>query len=141
MALTAWWIHGNAVVPETPHLVQTVKFGFGTQFKLQRGTQQWFHVPMPTPVILGGARPKLKRIFILGQSDVSSCITKVHIYDNTNRVEERTPTICGDLLAIKPQNTIQLNHTIFFGLGITMFIDSRNFDASFFFAGFGSDWE
>jgi hypothetical protein len=142
MALTAMWTHGNAVIPETPNLLsQNTHFGFGTQVKLNHGTTQWFHVPMPTPVILGGVRPKLKRIFILGTSDVSSCITRVHIFDNNNRMEDRGVLICGDKLTIKPENTLQLDRTIFFGLGITMFIDSRNLEASYFFAGFGADWE
>lgn len=142
MALTAMWVHGNAVVPETPHLLlQHTRFGFGTQVKLQSNTKQWFHVPMPTPVILGGVRPKLRRVFILGNSDVSSCIRKVHIYDNTNKIEDRNVLICGNKLSIGSENTIQLNHTVFFGLGITMFIDSTSFEASYFFAGFGADWE
>ncbi|MGW0807854.1 DUF6623 family protein [Nonomuraea sp. NPDC002799] len=144
VALTAMWIHGNAVIPETPQLLhQCTRFGFGTQVKLHRNTKQWFHVAMPTPVIIGGVRPKLKRVFILGNSDVSSCITRVHIFDNTNRLEDRAVTICGDKLAIRTENTIALNHTIFFGLGITMFMnsDSGSFEASYFFAGFGADWE
>ncbi|MEV0612096.1 DUF6623 family protein [Nonomuraea sp. NPDC050404] len=142
MALTAMWTHGNAVIPETPHLLhECTRFGFGTQTKLHRGTKQWFHVAMPTPVILQGVRPRLKRVFILGRSDVSSCITRVHIFDNNNRVEDRGVLICGDKLQIKPDNTIELNHPIFLGLGISMFIDSSTFEASFFFAGFGADWE
>jgi hypothetical protein len=142
MALTAMWAHGNAVIPETPELLhQCTRFGFGTQVKLHRGTKQWFHVPMPTPVILGGVRPKLKRVFILGHSDVSSCISRVHIFDNNNRVEDRGVLICGDKLQIKPDNTLLFDRTIFFGLGITMFIESVTFEASFFFAGFGADWE
>ncbi|MGI5271832.1 DUF6623 family protein [Nonomuraea sp. CA-218870] len=142
MALTAMWTHGNAVIPETPDLLlQCTRFGFGTQVKLKRGTQQWFHVPMPTPVILAGVRPRLKRIFILGNSDVSSCIRRVHIFDNTNRIEDRGVLICGNKLSITPDNTITMNHGVSFGLGITMFIDSSSFEASYFFAGFGSDWE
>ncbi|WP_187644955.1 hypothetical protein [Paenibacillus terrae] len=48
MAITAMWTHGNAVVPETPELLdQNTRFGFGTQVRLRRGTNQWFHAPMP----------------------------------------------------------------------------------------------
>ncbi|MBB3724448.1 DUF6623 family protein [Nonomuraea dietziae] len=142
MALTAMWTHGNAVIPETPELLNECKrFGFGTQVKLKRNTKQWFHVPMPTPVFLGGARQKLKRIFILSNSTAGNeCITRVHIFDNNNLIADRGVFICGNRLTISSSNTILMDHTINFGLSVTMFIDAV-FDVTFFFAGFGADWE
>ncbi|WP_413789067.1 DUF6623 family protein [Bacillus kandeliae] len=148
MALTAMWTHGNAVVPETPELLDRfTRLGFGTQVTLRRGTNQWFHVPMPSPVLLGGVRPKLRRIFILGNSDVSSCIRRVHIFDGSTRVRDVPKLICGNKLAIGPDNTIEFGYSgqpglpIYYGLGITMFIESATFSASYFFAAFGADWE
>ncbi|MDL4814017.1 DUF6623 family protein [Actinomadura opuntiae] len=143
MALTALWTHGNAVVPETPHLLEEIAYrGFGAYVRLQRGTQQWFHVPMPTPVFIRDSRPKVRKIMILGKSDVSSCIRKVHVFDNAKRVEDHSVTICGDKLALSSGNTIWPNDlTIYFGLGISMLIDAQTFSAEFNFAGFGADWE
>ncbi|MEI2358899.1 DUF6623 family protein [Mesobacillus zeae] len=138
------WTHGNAVIPETPELLDRfTRFGFGTQVNLKRGTNQWFHVPMPTPVLLGGVQPKLRRVFILGNSDVSSCIRRVHLFDGQNRVLDRAVLICGNKLAIRPENTITTGSGIhiFTGLGITMFIESPYASASYFFASFGADWE
>ncbi|EOW9526596.1 DUF6623 family protein [Bacillus cytotoxicus] len=143
MALTAMWTHGNAVVPETPELLDRyTRLGFGTQVTLRRDTNQWFHVPMPSPVILSGVRPKLRRVIILGNSDVSSCIRRVHIFDGSNRMQDHSVLICGNKLEVKPQNTIQTGSlSIYYGLGISMFIESINFSASYFFAAFGADWE
>ncbi|WP_348623022.1 DUF6623 family protein [Paenibacillus peoriae] len=149
MAITAMWTHGNSVVPETPEgLTQFTRFGFGTQIQTKTGTNHWFHVPIPTPVLIGGYQPKLKRVFILGNSSVSSCIRMVHLYDGVNKVREQAVYICGNKLAIRPENTITvgtvgtaLGLSIFTGLSISMFIEAGTFPKDFFFSAFGSDWE
>ncbi|OAB43234.1 hypothetical protein PGLA_09580 [Paenibacillus glacialis] len=157
MVFTALWTHGNAVVPESPEqLDQFTRYGFGTQVQTKTGTNHWFHVPMPSPVLTGTYRPKLLRVFILSNSDISSCISKVHIYDGSRLVTERNPLICGNKLTIQNDNAIHFatppsgpggiipafpGLPIYYGLGITMLIDAGTFPKRFFFAAFGADWE
>jgi hypothetical protein len=154
MAITAMWTHGNVVVPEFPEqLDQFTRFGFGTQVQTKRGTNHWFHAPLPTPVLIGGHQPRLKRVFILANSTISDCVRKVHIYDGAKLVQERNVFICGNKLTIQRDNTIDFTSPasgtipafpgifIFNGLGITMHIDAGTTPKRFFFAAFGADWE
>ncbi|WP_265939435.1 DUF6623 family protein [Bacillus thuringiensis] len=149
MAITAMWTHGNVVVSETPEgLTQFTRFGFGTQVRTKTGTNHWFHAPMPTPVLQNGYRPKLKQVFILGNSSISSCIRMVHLYDGVNKVREQAVFICGNKLAIQPDNTISVGTVgtaqglnIFTGLSISMLIEAGSHPKDFFFSAFGSDWE
>jgi len=144
MALTAMWTHGNAVIPETPELLDKIThLGFGTQVQLRRDTDQWFHVPMPSPVILGGVRPKLQRVIILGRSSISDYIRRVHIFDGSTRVQDHSVLICGDKLEFNPDSVVNANNLpIAKGLGISMLVDgSASASASYFFAAFGADWE
>jgi hypothetical protein len=144
MALTALWTHGNAVIPESPQLLTTLnRFGFGTEVKAQQGvSKMWFHVPMPSPIILNGARPKLVRVILLGKTDITSCIRRVHIFDGSNRVQDQSVLICGDNLNFSDRCVVNTNNQpIFRGLGISMFVDASTVALSYFFAAFGADWE
>ena len=68
--VTASWAHGNAVVMEQPPqedggvLVDFNHFGWGTQITMRPGFPRWFHIPIPTPVLLDGKRMKLIRVWL-----------------------------------------------------------------------------
>ncbi len=63
--VTAMWIHGNAVVVEHPeHLIVLDRRGWGTECQLQRGTKSWFHIAIPTPIIINDQRLHLVRAFL-----------------------------------------------------------------------------
>jgi len=144
MALTALWTHGNAVIPESPQLLTTInRLGFGTEVKAQQGvSQMWFHVPMPTPAFLNGQRPTLRRVILLGKTDTTSCIRRVHIFDGSDRVQDKSVLICGDNLNFNERCVVQTeSQAIFKGLGISMFVDASTVALSYFFAAFGADWE
>jgi hypothetical protein len=144
MALTALWTHGNAVEPEAPQQLESItRFGFGTQVKARPGvSKMWFHVPMPTPPFLNGARPKLRRVILLGKSSESSCIRRVHIFDGNDRVQDKSVLICGDNLNFNDECVVQLgSQPIFKGLGISMFVDASTVPFDYFFGAFGADWE
>ncbi|MER6152584.1 hypothetical protein [Streptomyces hirsutus] len=145
MALTALWTHGNAVVPESPQqLEKFIQLGFGTDVTSKQGVpKMWFHVPMPTPPLLNGQRPKLKRVALLGKSgDVSSAIRRVHIFDGSDRVQDKGVLISGNNLNFNEGCVVQTgSQPIFKGLGISMFLDASSVPFSYFFAAFGADWE
>ena len=145
MALTALWTHGNAVVPESPQqLEKFARLGFGTDVTSKPGVStMWFHVPMPTPTLLNGQRPKLKRVILLGKSDnISVAIRRVHIFDGNDRVQDKGVLIAGDNLNINDECIVQTgNQAMFKGLGISMFLDASSIPISYFFAAFGADWE
>ncbi len=99
---------------------------------------------MPTPVVLNGVRPKLVRIIILGKSAPSSVIRRVHVFDGSARLQDHATSIAGDRLEFSQSSVVNTgNVPILKGLGFSMFIesDSGSFEAEYFFAAFGADWE
>jgi hypothetical protein len=87
--VTAIWIHGNAVVAEHPeNLLALDRRGWGTEFKLQRGTRSWFHITIPTLVIINDQRLQLVRAFLFFNTPASDgYISEVHLYDGPKKLE------------------------------------------------------
>src|SRR5262249_20066936 len=62
-------------------------YGWGGDMVVKPGKSCWFHVALPTPVILNGVRTKLHRVFLMFKSEVGS-IRDVHVYDGSGKVHE-----------------------------------------------------
>ena len=63
------------------------KFGFFTRVVGKPGTTNWYHLPIPTPVITKGNRLSIARAmlrFVTGGS--SAVVRDVHIYDGSSRI-------------------------------------------------------
>jgi hypothetical protein len=168
MALHQSWAHGNAFAPpELPanglYPVDNVRWtditglrrGWGSFWLGQPGTSNWFHVPIPTPTIVEGARVQLQRVFVLftagdttataaGQSGAN--ITNIHVWDGPNRIatfgpfnlfgEHRQPVGGGNTF------TVQAKPQITFGVGISVQATFSNVgDQLIGFAGAGADFD
>lgn len=93
--LTASWVHGNAVVMEHPPqedggVFDFNHFGWGSQIVMRPGFSRWFHISIPTPVLLDGTRMKLIRVF-LQFSQIrgfarSGSIQDAHLWDGQDRI-------------------------------------------------------
>jgi hypothetical protein len=95
MALHASWVHGNAVTVENPGSLDRVgHFGWGGDMAIKPGQSSWFHVPLPTPVIVSDVRSKLIRVFVMFKAD-SCSIRNVHVYDGSSKVQEFKQTNVG----------------------------------------------
>lgn len=96
---TASWVHGTAVVMESPgdlgsYVFEFVHFGWGTQIKVRPGHSGWYHIAIPTPVILDNRRMKLHRVFLQWRqiSGYPNCgyIEDAHLWDGQTRVARRS---------------------------------------------------
>jgi hypothetical protein len=87
--VTAIWTHGNAVVAEHPeHLLALDYRGWGPEFQLERGTTNWFHIAIPTPLILENQCSQLVRVFLcFNTPEADGHISEVHVYDGADRVQ------------------------------------------------------
>lgn len=148
MSLTAMWIHGSSVVVESPeNLEGIVRYAFGTEARLKRDRECWFHASMPTPVIVSNKRPKLVRAIILFKSDSTARLTHVHIFDAHKRIFEITPSFPpeGDRLEMQGSNTFNMpNLDVYFGLGISFKFKARHEEFSrfqTFISAVGADFE
>lgn len=152
MTLHATWVHGNAVAIENPENLASIgHFGWGTQVGVKPGKGCWFHVPLPTPVIVLEGRTKVQKLFVLFKSEPGQGLVRnVHIWDGAVRVQ------AFDNLAfsgehwngLDGQNTFNLTspHTVAFGMGISVFyqaaigIDSPVPPATFIISTAGADF-
>jgi len=123
MSFQASWIHGTALTVENPENLNRVgHFGWGADMEVKHGRSSWFHIALPTPVIVAGARSKLIRVFLMFKSEVGS-IRNVHVYDGPSKVQEFNNLLStGEhLSSLDPVNTFNLTspHTVIFGIGVS----------------------
>lgn len=98
--LQAMWIHGNVAVPErtvenpgplvdVPGVPWSRVVGFpqgpGKTFRGSDNANNWFHLPIPTPVIHEGSRARIKKVFLLFRSDPGVAVTAIHVWDGAQR--------------------------------------------------------
>jgi hypothetical protein len=124
--VTAVWMHGNAVVAEHPeHLLALDHRGWGPEFKLRRGTDSWFHIAIPTPLILENQRPQLVRVFLcFSTPEGDGHIREIHLYDGPDRFQMfENLSLAGDRRAylMSGYNTFTLPspRLLYWGLGIS----------------------
>ncbi len=84
----ASWAHGTDLRIELDSAVESVRrYGFFTRVVGKPDTTNWYHLPVPTPVITHGNRLAICRAmlrFVTGGS--SAVVRDVHIYDGEARI-------------------------------------------------------
>lgn len=134
MALYASWAHGTGLTVESPeNLARIGHFGWGADMSIKPGKSSWFHISVPTPVIVNNVRTHLQRIFLLFDAQGGS-IRNVHVYDGSAKVQEFNGlSLQGEhRIGLDAQNTFNLSaqHTVQFGIGISfLFVADIGFDS------------
>ena len=113
MALHSMWAHGTAFSPpefpttgldnvdNVPYTdVLGMRRGPGSFWRGESGSGNWFHVSIPTPVIVGGDRVALKRVFVkysVGDpgaflpNEAGANITDVQVWEGSSRIQQFGP--------------------------------------------------
>ncbi len=125
MSLTASWVHGNALTVENPERLTSFKhWGWGTVAWVKWNEGTWFHVPLPTPVILNDKRSSLLRVFLMFETEYGS-IQEVDVYDGMSNVQQFTHlSLEGEhRFQLDGANTFNLDkpHPVVFGIGVSFF--------------------
>jgi len=148
----ASWVHGNALTVESPENLSRVgHYGWGADMLIQPGKASWFHIPLPTPVIVSDVRARLQRVFLLFKSDPGDGeIRNVHVYDGSSKPQEFNDVhLAGEhRTGLDAQNTFTLTspHSVAWGIGITFLyqaavgIDSATPPARLILASAGADY-
>jgi Family of unknown function (DUF6623) len=131
MALHASWVHGNALTVESPeNLEKGSYFGWGADLAVIPGKNSWFHIPLPTPVIIGDKRATVQKFFLLFKTDGGAGnIRSTHIYDGAFKVQEFNGLdLQGDHLVLDQKNTFILAqpHTVAWGMCISFFFQASD---------------
>ncbi|GAB2585799.1 hypothetical protein GCM10027034_17750 [Ramlibacter solisilvae] len=74
----AW---GEAEAHEVRPRLAIDHLGWGTVVRMQPGTAQWFHIPIPTPVIHDDVRLEMIRFFLLWKLEGHGELAQVDLYD------------------------------------------------------------
>jgi hypothetical protein len=135
MGFHASWVHGNALTVENPENLNRIgHFGWGADMSVKPGKASWFHVALPTPVIVSDVRSSLIRVFLMFESEQGS-IRNVHVYDGSFKIQEFNGLMSeGEhRLGLDGMNTFNLAHphSVAFGIGVSFFfIASIGFDST-----------
>jgi hypothetical protein len=135
MGFNASWVHGNALTVESPENLNRVgHFGWGADMSVKPGQGSWFHIALPTPVIVSDVRSSLIRVFLLFESEQGS-IRNVHVYDGSFKIQEFNDLLSeGEhRLGLDDMNTFNLAqpHSVAFGIGVSFFfIANIGFDSA-----------
>src|SRR2546423_92927 len=133
MKLYASWTHGNALTVESPEKMNSIgHYGWGADMSVKAGQSTWFHIALPTPVIVGDVRSQLQKVFLLFDGQ-GGRISQVHVYDGSSKVQEFNDlNLNGEhRLTLDGANTFNLatSHTVVWGIGITfLFTADIGFD-------------
>ncbi|MEU1283356.1 DUF6623 family protein [Kitasatospora sp. NPDC005856] len=128
VTLHASWIHGNAMAVETPeNLSRNGHFGWGADVDIIPGRSSWFHIAVPTPVIVSDVRTSLIKVFVLFSTDPGfGQLRRVHVWDGSAQVQQFEDLASeGDHRGgLDGQNTFVLSqpHVVAFGIGISFFV-------------------
>lgn len=88
MGLYASWTQGNALTVESPeNLTRVGHFGWGADMLIAPGKKSWFHISLPTPVLVNSVQSTLVRAFLLFEA-TSGSIRNVHIYHGGRIAQE-----------------------------------------------------
>lgn len=86
-------VPGAAGLPPNPPqrdiTINGANVTFSQQYQSGAGNSNWFHFPIPTPVILDDTRVQLLQVFIFYVAQVAR-LKSVHVWDGPNRVWELT---------------------------------------------------
>src|ERR1700733_4561916 len=96
--LFASWVPGYAAVAQTMGGttlnwegkdytdVNGFREGFGATFFLKGGKSDWFHFPLPTPVIVEDQRASLSRVMVLFALPEGAGLNIVDVWDGPDRI-------------------------------------------------------
>ena len=87
----AMWAHGHSMIVERPQdLASAWRAGFFIRVIGKRGSTNWFHFPIPTPVIVNNNRLRIDSAMLRFRSlSTLAEVTNVHVFDGENRIFAR----------------------------------------------------
>jgi len=138
--LFASWVPGYAFVAQGD--TSGYREGFGVTFHLEAGQGDWFHAPIPTPVIVENERARLGQVIVLYSFPQTAALHSVHVWDGPNRISATDGLdLTGDHGAgMDGDNTFPVIHEgILLGVGISLLVSTTDV-ADIHFAGAGVDF-
>ena len=136
----ASWIHGHSMQVEYPErLARHEHNGWGTDIEGKPGTINWFHVAIPTPVIINDVRLQADSIMLSFKTgSVDAFLRDVHVYDGGSRIAifdnvylSQQQTFVRLVLPGTPAMSVGLG----ISLGVSFGVEPMDHSMTFFAAG------
>lgn len=115
----AMWIHGHSIRVEYPDRMDaTMRKGYYIRLDGRANTTNWFHVAIPTPVIVEGNRLQIDSVMLRFRV-AGATVTAVHVYDGENKIASH------DGLSLNPNDwaferfDVPDKPEVFWGLGMS----------------------
>ncbi|MET0181057.1 MAG: DUF6623 family protein [Novosphingobium sp.] len=141
----AMWAHGHSMVVEVPsNIVSEWRAGFFIRVIGRPNTTNWFHFPVPTPVIVNDNRLRIDSALLRFRSGSTLAdVTNVHVFDGENRVFARdNMNLSPGALGLE-RFTLPNKPEVFWGVGVTVgvrFTGTTNAQNTMEFAAAGVDF-
>jgi hypothetical protein len=85
----AMWIHGHSLRVENPDTLESARrHGSAITLIGRANTDNWFHMAIPTPVIVDDKGLHLDSVMLRFRTS-GATITAVHVYDGETKIENR----------------------------------------------------
>src|SRR5512144_3037752 len=132
------WVHGHSAVIELNNRGRAAsedinniqwsallgeRVGWGVIYRGQDNSNYWFHLAIPTPVIMNDRRARLIRAMVLYTTDPQLQLRSVHVWDGPNRIFTRDGLSVGgaNLTLVDNVTSFALpNQEVFCGIGISL---------------------
>ena len=123
MALYASWTHGSALTIETAQNLSLINpRGWGANMSVAAGKSSWFHIAIPTPVIVANKRANIRKFFLMFNAEGGK-IHEVQVYDGAFLVQKfENQDLRGDHRGqLDGYNTFLLAqpHVVAWGIGVS----------------------
>jgi hypothetical protein len=163
MALTAIWVHGNAVraqliggsgltSPGPNEQVEGVPWtdlagfprGWGTTYRCRNNNSNWFHFSIPTPAVLNDHRYSVKRVFVFYNAEGSARLTQIDAWDGAKCIQSfPVAGSGGDFthIIVDNVNAWFLDSKMQWGLGISANFSFGETASNVTFAAAGADFD
>jgi Family of unknown function (DUF6623) len=114
----AMWVHGHSLQSENPAL-SVGRIGWGGQIR-GPGGQGWFHLAIPTPVIVTDIRQRIDAAMLLFSSGSQGSIRNVHVWDGNTRIAAfDNLNLTGN--QVFDRRTLPARPSVSWGIGISFF--------------------
>ena len=83
------WMHGVNMQVEYPSRLTSVRAtGPFVRIEGARGQNTWLHFPLPTPVVVDGARMRIEGAYVSFRTRSNASVYEVIVYDGESRIAE-----------------------------------------------------
>lgn len=117
------WLHGDRLKVERPEqIARTSRAASAIQLEGAAGTDNWFHLAIPTPVIVNDKRLKAGTAKLRYRTSGGAQVTAVHVYDGERKIASHDGLANHPSAWAVEQHAIPGTPDVLWGIGISIHV-------------------